>query len=412
MGIFHCYVSLLEGTCRCWCHLSSNRPTAPASCLLAKELMSRHPKVAALSIFRWFQGLSGFNDFFREWLLRFGICWVCCPSQFQNMPFRIYGITLVLMMEFSIMRFGISTLIFHQTCAHLFGRNVIWPVVIRCPGRSLPRRWHELEFNHHFGSYHAMYFKKIIIIFQIHPGRLTWNIIMEAWKIIFLSKWVICRFHVNLPGCNGSWSRAEPQQPSTVLPRLLICRSLAAKCWGAPQLGMTTGFWILMLIRSCQSYRNIYIYNYTMYIHIFLPTPNTYSTCRYIHIYINIIMRDANVTWTSDIVVSAASGAKSVLRCRQTHLLPRWATEAGVSWSDPTSGLENHPKHDLNNYKILQDTTNNLYASPTLNLDLDKSEHHETFELPGDDTLDEEAAEVPLCVEQKSCNRSEEKTVF
>ena len=33
------------------------------------------------------------------------------------------------------------------------------------------------------------------------PGRLTWNIIMEVWKIIFLSKWVICRFHVNLPGC-------------------------------------------------------------------------------------------------------------------------------------------------------------------------------------------------------------------
>lgn len=83
-----------------------------------------------------------------------------------------------------------------------------------------------------------------------------------------------------------------------------------------------------------------------------------------------------------------------------------------VSWSDPTSALEKHPKHDSNNYKILQDTTNNLYASPTLNLDLDKAEHYETFELPGDDTLDEEAAEVLLCVEQKSCNRSEEKTVF
>ena len=41
-------------------------------------------------------------------------------------------------------------------------------------------------------------------IFQgcLHPGRLTWNIIMEVWKIIFLSKWVICRFYVNLPGCN------------------------------------------------------------------------------------------------------------------------------------------------------------------------------------------------------------------
>ena len=23
---------------------------------------------------------------------------------------------------------------------------------------------------------------------------------MGVWKIIFLSKWVICRFHVNLPG--------------------------------------------------------------------------------------------------------------------------------------------------------------------------------------------------------------------
>ena len=24
---------------------------------------------------------------------------------------------------------------------------------------------------------------------------------MKVWKIIFLSKWVICMFHVNLPGC-------------------------------------------------------------------------------------------------------------------------------------------------------------------------------------------------------------------
>ena len=28
------------------------------------------------------------------------------------------------------------------------------------------------------------------------------NIIMEVWKIMFFSKWVICRFYVNLPGCN------------------------------------------------------------------------------------------------------------------------------------------------------------------------------------------------------------------
>ena len=35
----------------------------------------------------------------------------------------------------------------------------------------------------------------------VHPWRWTWNIIMEVWKVICLSKWVICRFHVNLPGC-------------------------------------------------------------------------------------------------------------------------------------------------------------------------------------------------------------------
>ena len=27
------------------------------------------------------------------------------------------------------------------------------------------------------------------------------HVLMEVWNIIFLSKWVICRFHVNLPGC-------------------------------------------------------------------------------------------------------------------------------------------------------------------------------------------------------------------
>ena len=40
---------------------------------------------------------------------------------------------------------------------------------------------------------------------QVHPGRLTWNLKMMVWKMIFLSKWVICRFHVNLPGCIGKF---------------------------------------------------------------------------------------------------------------------------------------------------------------------------------------------------------------
>ena len=44
----------------------------------------------------------------------------------------------------------------------------------------------------------------------IHPGRLTWNIIIGVWKIIFLSKWVICRFHVNLPGCMPCQAASAP----------------------------------------------------------------------------------------------------------------------------------------------------------------------------------------------------------
>ena len=34
----------------------------------------------------------------------------------------------------------------------------------------------------------------------IHPGRLTWNLKMMVWKMIFLLNWAIFRFHVNLPG--------------------------------------------------------------------------------------------------------------------------------------------------------------------------------------------------------------------
>ena len=42
-----------------------------------------------------------------------------------------------------------------------------------------------------------------VFFWQFTPRKISgWNIIMEVWKIIFLSKWVICRFHVNLPGCS------------------------------------------------------------------------------------------------------------------------------------------------------------------------------------------------------------------
>ena len=52
---------------------------------------------------------------------------------------------------------------------------------------------------------------------SLHPGRLTWNIIMEVWKIIFLSKWLISRFHVNLPGCKVPHSAWHVQILSNLL---------------------------------------------------------------------------------------------------------------------------------------------------------------------------------------------------
>ena len=48
------------------------------------------------------------------------------------------------------------------------------------------------------------------------PWRLTWNITIEVSKIIFLSKWVIFRFHVNLPWCKGL---KVSQQASNVVSR-------------------------------------------------------------------------------------------------------------------------------------------------------------------------------------------------
>jgi len=51
-------------------------------------------------------------------------------------------------------------------------------------------------------------FPKKVMIFFIPPKTTPLKIniehnSLEVWKIIFLSKLVIYRFHVNLPGCNG-----------------------------------------------------------------------------------------------------------------------------------------------------------------------------------------------------------------
>ena len=46
---------------------------------------------------------------------------------------------------------------------------------------------------------------------SVHPGRLTWNLKMMVWKMMFLFNWVVFRFHVNLPGCIGFIRCASPE---------------------------------------------------------------------------------------------------------------------------------------------------------------------------------------------------------
>ena len=43
-----------------------------------------------------------------------------------------------------------------------------------------------------------------LTIHIIHPCKLTWNITVGVWKVGFLCKWMIFRFHVNFPGCTSS----------------------------------------------------------------------------------------------------------------------------------------------------------------------------------------------------------------
>ena len=46
---------------------------------------------------------------------------------------------------------------------------------------------------------------------------------MEVWKILFLSKWVICRFHVNLPGCRVSCCPWSPEKNNSGVHSLHPC---------------------------------------------------------------------------------------------------------------------------------------------------------------------------------------------
>ena len=63
----------------------------------------------------------------------------------------------------------------------------------------------------------GMVYRTLFVIGETTPLKINMESIMDVWKIIFLSKWVICRFHVNLPGCTfPSTGEFAGFQPSTV----------------------------------------------------------------------------------------------------------------------------------------------------------------------------------------------------
>ena len=106
----------------------------------------------------------------------------------------IYGVSAPLEMA-EISWVSLAFFPFFQWSSCTFDNWCVYKVPPLWVNPPPPRRKHDDRWKiHQEGGW--MYFSYIL------PWRLTWNIIMEVWKIIFLSKWVICRFHVNLPGCS------------------------------------------------------------------------------------------------------------------------------------------------------------------------------------------------------------------
>ena len=77
---------------------------------------------------------------------------------------------------------------------------------------------------------------------------------MEVWKIIFLSKWVICRFHVNLPGSLHHHSRRLSRHTSSSPTRQSIVRPFrpTINCHLAEKLPRQSPTEILFLWSPCE----------------------------------------------------------------------------------------------------------------------------------------------------------------
>ena len=88
-----------------------------------------------------------------------------------------------------------------------------------------PHAWH--TYHHAVHQKNHVVQTTLLPLQELHPWRLKWNIIMEVWKIIFLSKCVICRFHVNLPGCNDTFLHSLLPQPISFVRKYGLVRCFA-----------------------------------------------------------------------------------------------------------------------------------------------------------------------------------------
>ena len=95
----------------------------------------------------------------------------------------------------------------------------------------------------------------------IHPWRLTWNIIMEVWKIIFLSKWVICMFHVNLPGCKQQEQEMHESHTTPQWTRIFITdlQTLSLQSYHETVKGSKTWSTLIVFCMASKSLHAVYV---------------------------------------------------------------------------------------------------------------------------------------------------------
>ena len=100
------------------------------------------------------------------------------------------------------------------------------------PAKNKQRETHDVRFHPGWCTCSVKFELHLLVVstfyemtIQVHPGRSTCNLKMMVWKIIFLSKWVIFRFHVILPGCTRegygiSWVVHPPRSNSSIFRQL------------------------------------------------------------------------------------------------------------------------------------------------------------------------------------------------